>query len=125
MAQRITASDRLQLATGPQTEHLRVLLTPHLRSLRLGVVVVLDRLTALATGADGFLIYDALYGFNAVLCAIAIGGLFFVLTTWLFLWPKASFGALQPVALADVTTAEKIRPAYTAGQPDSDSTSLP
>jgi urea transporter len=36
----------------------------------------------------------------------------FVLTTWLFLWPKASFGALAPVALADVTTAEKIRASY-------------
>jgi urea transporter len=36
----------------------------------------------------------------------------FVLTTWLFLWPKASFGALQPVALADVTTAENIRAGY-------------
>jgi urea transporter len=103
-------------------------------------------------GGDGFSIYHGLYGFNAVLCAIAIGGLFFVLTwkstvyallavvfsvpvfaaiavllspigmpaltapfvltTWLFLWPKASFGALQPVALADVTTAENIRASH-------------
>ena len=38
----------------------------------------------------------------------------FVLTTWLFLWPKASFAALQPVALADVTTAENIRATYRA-----------
>ena len=92
--------------------------------------------------------------FNAVLCAIAIGGLFFVLTwksaiyallaaafsvvafaaiavllspigmpaltapfvltTWLFLWPKAGFRALNPVALADVTTAEHIRASYRA-----------
>ena len=116
----------------------------------LGSAVAL--LTALAVGADGFSIYHGLYGFNAVLCAIALGGLFFVLTwkstvyallavvfsvpvfaaiavllspigmpaltapfvltTWLFLWPKASFGALQPVALADVTTAENIRASY-------------
>jgi urea transporter len=108
--------------------------------------------TALAIGADGFLIYHGLYGFNAVLCAIALGGLFFVLTwkstvyallaaifsvpvfaaiavllspigmpaltapfvltTWLFLWPKAGFRALAPVALADVTTAENIRASY-------------
>jgi urea transporter len=38
----------------------------------------------------------------------------FVLTTWLFLWPKAGFGALTPVALADVTTAENIRATYQA-----------
>jgi urea transporter len=109
-------------------------------------------LTALALGANGFLIYHGLYGFNAVLCAIALGGLFFVLTwksaiyallavvfsvpvfaaiavllspigmpaltapfvltTWLFLWPKAGFRALDPVALADVTTAENIRANY-------------
>jgi urea transporter len=109
-------------------------------------------LTALTLGGNGVAIYHGLYGFNAVLCAIAIGGLFFVLTwksaiyallavvvsvpvfaaiavllspigmpaltapfvltTWLFLWPKASFGTLQPVALADVTTAENIRASY-------------
>jgi urea transporter len=113
-------------------------------------------LTALALGADGVSIYHGLYGFNAVLCAIALGGLFFVLTwrsavyallaavfsvpvfaaiavllspigmpaltapfvltTWLFLWPKAGFRALEPVPLADLTTAEKIRGAYTAGR---------
>jgi urea transporter len=111
-------------------------------------------LTALALGGEGFTAYHGLYGFNAVLCAIAIGGLFFVLTwksavyallaaafsvvafagiavllspigmpaltapfvltTWLFLWPKASFRALTPVALADITTAENIRATYRA-----------
>jgi urea transporter len=116
----------------------------------LGSAVAL--LTALALGADGFSIYHGLYGFNAVLCAIALGGLFyvltwksaiyallaamfsviafggiavllapigmpaltapFVLTTWLFLWPKAGFRALEPVALADITTAENIRATY-------------
>jgi urea transporter len=38
----------------------------------------------------------------------------FVLTTWLFLWPKAGFRALQPVPLAEITTAEKIRAAHLA-----------
>jgi urea transporter len=116
----------------------------------LGSAVAL--LTALVLGGDGFSIYHGLYGFNAVLCAIALGGLFFVLTwksalyallavvfsvvafaaiavllspigmpaltapfvltTWLFLWPKAGFGALEPVALADVTTAENIRASH-------------
>ena len=111
-------------------------------------------LTALALGGDGFSAYHGLFGFNAVLCAIAIGGVFFVLTwrsavyalvaavfsvpafsaiavllspigmpaltapfvltTWLFLWPKAGFRALTPVALAEVTTAEKIRAAHLA-----------
>jgi urea transporter len=111
-------------------------------------------LTALVLGGDGFTAYHGLYGFNAVLCAIAIGGLFFVLTwpsavyallaaafsvvafaaiaallsplgmpaltapfvltTWLFLWPKAGFRALTPVAVADVTTAEHIRATYRA-----------
>jgi urea transporter len=111
-------------------------------------------LTALALGGEGFTAYHGLYGFNAVLCAIAIGGLFFVLTwrsaiyallaaafsviafaaiavllspigmpaltapfvltTWLFLWPKASFRALTPIALADITTAENIRATYRA-----------
>ena len=113
--------------------------------------------TALAMGADGSSVYHGLYGFNAVLCAIAIGGVFFVLTwrsalyalvaavfsvpafaavavllspigmpaltapfvltTWLFLWPKAGFAALTPVALADVTTAEQIRAAHGAKSP--------
>jgi urea transporter len=111
-------------------------------------------LTALVLGGDGFTAYHGLYGFNAVLCAIALGGLFFVLTwksavyallaaafsvvafagiavllapigmpaltapfvltTWLFLWPKAGFGALIPVPLAEVTTPEKIRAAHLA-----------
>jgi urea transporter len=109
-------------------------------------------LTALALGGDGFTAYHGLYGFNAVLCAIALGGVFFVLswrstvyalvaaafsvpvfaafvvllspygmpaltapfvlTTWLFLWPKAGFRALTPVALRDVTTPERIRAAH-------------
>jgi urea transporter len=129
----------------------------------LGSTVAL--LTALALGADGFAIYHGLYGFNAVLCAIAIGGLFFVLTwksavyallaavfsvpafaaiavllspigmpaltapfvltTWLFLWPKAGFGVLQPVALADVTTAENIRASYRARAAAPSATSEP
>jgi urea transporter len=111
-------------------------------------------LTALVLGGDGFTAYHGLYGFNAVLCAIALGGLFFaltwksavyallaaafsvvafagiavllapigmpaltapfVLTTWLFLWPKAGFGALTPVPLAEVTTPEQIRAAHLA-----------
>jgi urea transporter len=113
---------------------------------------LLGLLTALALGGNGVLIYHGLYGFNPVLCAIAIGGLFFVLTwrsaayalvaavfsaivfaafvvllspigmpaltapfvlvTWLFLLPRAGFKVLQPVALADVSTAENTRASY-------------
>jgi urea transporter len=36
----------------------------------------------------------------------------FVLVTWLFLLPKAGFQTLQPVALADVSTAESTRASY-------------
>jgi urea transporter len=122
-------------------------------------------LTALALGSDGFSVYHGLYGFNAVLCAIALGGLFFVLTwksaiyallaamfsvpafaaiavllspigmpaltapfvltTWLFLWPKAGFRALSPVALADITTAENIRASYQARAAGPGATSEP
>jgi hypothetical protein len=46
-------------------------------------------LTALALGGDGFSVYHGLYGFNAVLCAIALGGLFFVLT-----WKSAIYALL-------------------------------
>jgi urea transporter len=53
----------------------------------LGSAVAL--LTALALGGDGFAIYHGLYGFNAVLCAIALGGLFFVLT-----WKSALYALL-------------------------------
>lgn len=100
-------------------------------------------------GGDGYAIYSGLYGFNGVLCGIALGGVFyvitwksglyallcammsavmfaslvaflsplgmptltapFVLSTWLFLLPKGSFHALQPVPLAEVTTPEQVR----------------
>ncbi|MBV9231624.1 MAG: urea transporter, partial [Chloroflexi bacterium] len=103
-------------------------------------------------GGSGFWVFHGLYGYNAVLAGIAVGGLFYVLTwesalyalvcclvstvimaaisvflsplgmpaltapfvlsTWLFLLPKASFHALHPVALADVTNAERIRHTY-------------
>jgi urea transporter len=99
-------------------------------------------------GVDGNSVYAGLYGFNAVLCGIAVGGIFyvldwksgiyallcalvgtvvmaalttflapvgmpaltapFVLTTWLFLLPKAAFHSLQPVPLAEVDSPEHI-----------------
>lgn len=49
-------------------------------------------LTAMALGGDGFFIYHGLYGFNAVLCAIAIGGMFFVLT-----WKSAVYALVAAV----------------------------
>ncbi len=105
--------------------------------------------TALLLGGNGFWIYHGLYGFNAVLCAIAVGGIFFVFTwksalyalvcalvgtivmgslsgfltplgmpaltapfvlsAWLFIFPKAGFQALQPVPLADVASPEQVQ----------------
>lgn len=56
-------------------------------------------LTALALGADGFSVYHGLFGFNAVLCAIALGGLFFVLT-----WKSAIY-ALVAAMMGSVAFA--------------------
>ena len=36
----------------------------------------------------------------------------FVLVTWLFLLPKGAFNTLQPVALAEVSTAENTQASY-------------
>ena len=68
----------------------------------LGSAVAL--LTALALGANGFLIYHGLYGFNAVLCAIALGGLFFVFGLNGFLM-YASAPASSAVAARWMTTS--------------------
>jgi urea transporter len=126
---------------------------------------LLGLLTALALGGNGVLIYHGLYGFNPVLCAIALGGLFFVLTwrsaayalvaavfsaivfaafvvllspigmpaltapfvlvTWLFLLPKGAFNTLQPVALAEVSTAENTRASYRVGEASPSATPEP
>jgi urea transporter len=48
--------------------------------------------TALVLGADGFTAFHGLYGFNAVLCAIAIGGVFFVLT-----WRSAVYAIVAAI----------------------------
>jgi urea transporter len=110
---------------------------------------IVGMLTALLLlGVDGNAVYIGLYGFNAVLCGIAVGGVFyvinwksgiyallctlvgtvvmaslttflsplgmpaltapFVLTTWLFLLPKAAFHVLHPVPLAEVASPEHI-----------------
>jgi urea transporter len=61
---------------------------------------LLGMLTALALGADGVLIYHGLYGFNPVLCAIALGGLFFVLT-----WRSAAYALVAAVFSAIVFAA--------------------
>lgn len=110
-------------------------------------------------GVDGYATYIGLYSFNGVLCSIAIGGVFcvitwksgiyallcalvgtvvtvsltaflsplgmpaltapFVLTTWLFLLPKAGFQVLQPVALAEVAAPEQVRRKFLEDEPSS------
>lgn len=50
-------------------------------------------------GGDGNWVYHGLYGFNAVLCAIAIGGIFYVLT-----WQSALY-ALFCALIATITMA--------------------
>ena len=61
---------------------------------------LLGLLTALALGGNGVLIYHGLYGFNPVLCAIALGGLFFVLT-----WRSAAYALVAAVFSAIVFAA--------------------
>jgi urea transporter len=60
----------------------------------------LGLLTALALGGNGVAIYHGLYGFNPVLCAIALGGLFFVLT-----WRSAVYALVAAVFSAIVFAA--------------------
>lgn len=106
-------------------------------------------------GGSGVFNYHGLYGFNAVLAAIAIAGIFyvfswksalyavvcalvatvvmgsittfmsplgmpaltapFVLTTWLFLLPKAGFQVLQAVPLAEAAAPERVLEIVSAG----------
>jgi urea transporter len=117
---------------------------------------------AVTLEGDGFLVYSGIYAYNAVLCAIDIGSVFyhvgwpcgilalfcaffgtllaaalfplvkpyglpslitaFILTTWLFVLPKKSFGQMhptttnrqQPVSLAEaeanLSNAERNEP---------------
>jgi urea transporter len=74
-------------------------------------------LTGLALGANGVAIYNGLWGFNSFDAALAVGGVFFVLTWRSGLLAVACavlaalmFGAiaeLDPVAVEDITTPEE------------------
>src|SRR4029450_147623 len=55
----------------------------------------LGLLTALALGGNGVAIYHGLYGFNPVLSAIALGGLFFVFT-----WRSAVYALVAAIFTA-------------------------
>ncbi len=64
---------------------------------------IIGLLTALfLLGGNGFWVYHGLYGFNAVLCGIAVGGLFFVLT-----WESALYALvcclISTVAMAAIS----------------------
>ncbi|GHP00956.1 urea transporter [Reticulibacter mediterranei] len=129
---------------------IAILVNSRISALFAALGSLVGLLTALFLfGGNGYWVYHGLYGFNAVLCGIALGGLFyvftwestlyallcmivstvvmasisvalsplgmpaltapFVLTAWLFIWPRGGFHVLHPVALADVTSAEHIR----------------
>jgi urea transporter len=62
----------------------------------------LGGLTALVLGGDGVTIYHGLYGFNAVLTGIALGGLFLVLNWWSTIYSLigAIFSAIVFAAIA-------------------------
>jgi urea transporter len=106
---------------------LAILVNSRISAAFAAVGSALGLLTALALGGDGVAIYHGLYALVAavfstiVFAAIAVllspigmPALTapFVLVTWLFLLPKAGFQTLQPVALADVSTAENTRASY-------------
>jgi urea transporter len=88
-------------------------------SYQLGIAGVIGLLAstvaAMVLGADRNLIRAGLFGFNGILTALlsplGMPALTapFVLSAWLFLLPKASFHALQPVPLAEVAAPEQIR----------------
>ena len=60
----------------------------------------LGALTAWTVGASGIAVFHGLYGFNAVLCGIALGGLFFVLT-----WRSAIYALAAAIISALVFAA--------------------
>jgi urea transporter len=60
----------------------------------------LGALTAWTVGASGIAVFHGLYGFNSVLAAIALGGLFFVLT-----WRSAIYALLAALIAALVFAA--------------------
>ncbi len=60
---------------------------------------MMGMITALVfLGGNGFLVYHGLYGFNSVLCAIALGGVFYVLT-----WQSTLYALLCALLGAVVT----------------------
>jgi urea transporter len=75
----------------------------------------LGGLTALVLGGDGVAIYHGLYGFNAVLTGIALGGLFLVLKWWSTIYALIGviFSAIVFAAIA-VALAPIGMPALTA-----------
>jgi urea transporter len=60
----------------------------------------LGALTAWTIGASGIAVFHGLYGFNSVLTAIALGGLFYVLT-----WRSAIYGLVAAIITALVFAA--------------------
>src|SRR6266498_3013066 len=60
----------------------------------------LGALTAWTVGASGIAVFHGLYGFNAVVCGIALGGLFFVLT-----WRSAIYALVAAIVSALVFAA--------------------
>jgi urea transporter len=60
----------------------------------------LGALTAWTVGASGIAVFHGLYGFNAVLCGIALGGLFYVLT-----WRSAIYALVAAIISALVFAA--------------------
>jgi urea transporter len=77
-----------------------ILVNSRISALFAALGSALGGLTALTVGASGIAVYHGLYGFNAVLCGIALGGLFFVLT-----WKSAIYALVAAIVSALVFAA--------------------
>ena len=77
-----------------------ILVNSRISALFAALGSALGGLTALTVGANGVSIYHGLFGFNAVLCGIALGGVFFVLT-----WKSAIYALVAAIVSALVFAA--------------------
>lgn len=82
---------------------LAILVNSRISALFAVLGSIIGGLTALFLfGGNGFWVYHGLYGFNAVLCSIAVGGIFYVLT-----WESALYALLcaliSTVAMASIS----------------------
>jgi urea transporter len=79
---------------------IAILVNSRISALFAALGSLVGLLTAFLFGGNGFWIYHGLYGFNAVLCGIALGGLFYVLT-----WESTLYAVLCMIVSTVVMAA--------------------